>query len=202
MPQTACECRMRMRIPLNERCASPAPPRTSQLLYSWGVVFNGVALWARDREAIATAGGLLQGYVPIVWLLIINNALVGLAISAILKFANNLGRVFAHTAAMLLTMFLECLLMSTPFSPQLVTSILIVSSSTFLYNLHPPPPPSTVAVRRGEPALLKAAKEDELANEPMDAPNGADGDATQGLEMGTSPRMGSSLGTASALSRS
>ena len=99
---------MRMRIPLNERCASPAPPRTSQLLYSWGVVFNGVALWARDREAIATAGGLLQGYVPIVWLLIINNALVGLAISAILKFANNLVRVFAHTAAMLLTMFLEC----------------------------------------------------------------------------------------------
>ena len=62
------------------------------------------------------AGGLLQGYQPIVWLLIVNNTLVGLAISAILKFANNLVRVFAHTAAMLLTMFLECVLMGAAFA--------------------------------------------------------------------------------------
>ena len=125
---------------------------------------NGLALVIKDRERIASAGGLLQGYQPIVWLLIVNNTLVGLAISAILKFANNLVRVFAHTAAMLLTMFLECVLMGAAFSPQLVVSIVIVSSSTFLYNLHPPPKPSAVAVRRGEPALLKEAKEDELAN--------------------------------------
>jgi len=126
----------------------------NMLLYGWGVVFNATALVFKDREAIA-ANGLLQGYVPIVWLLILNNALVGLAISAILKFANNLVRVFAHTAAMLLTMFLECLFMGATFSPQLGTSIIIVSASTFLYNLHPPPPKAAA-----EPMRLKEAADD------------------------------------------
>ena len=108
------------------------------LLYTWGVIFNGLALLVKDRERLA-AGGLLQGYTPIVLLLITNNACVGLAISAILKFANNLVRVFAHTAAMLLTMVLESLFMGGLVSPQLLTSIVVVSSSTYLYNLHPPP---------------------------------------------------------------
>ena len=126
------------------------------LLYAWGVGFNALALFLKDRDAILNHGGLFQGYTVVVWVLIVNNALVGLAISAILKFANNLVRVFAHTAAMLLTMFLECLLMGAPFSPQLVTSIIIVSSSTFLYNLHPAPPPRAA---QGEPALLKAQEE-------------------------------------------
>jgi UDP-galactose transporter len=76
------------------------------LLYGWGVIFNSLALLVKDRERIAS-GGLLQGYSPIVLLLIANNACVGLAISAVLKFANNLVRVFAHTASMLLTMVLE-----------------------------------------------------------------------------------------------
>lgn len=115
------------------------------ILYSWGVLFNAVALLIRDRDAIAS-GGLLQGYAPIVGLLILNNACVGLAISAILKFANNLVRVFAHTAAMLLTMVLETLFMGAPLSPQLCTSILIVSSSTYLYNVHPPPRPLAAGV--------------------------------------------------------
>ena len=118
--------------------ACPRPPRR----YAWGVVFNALALFAKDRERIA-AGGLFQGYSPIVGVLIVNNALVGLAISAVLKFANNLVRVFAHTAAMLLTMILEALFMGAPVSPQLLTSMVVVSASTYLYNLHPPPRAAT-----------------------------------------------------------
>ena len=53
-------------------------------------------------------------------------ALNGLAISAILKFADNIVRVFAHTAAMLLTMVLELVFMSAPFSFKLLVSITIV----------------------------------------------------------------------------
>lgn len=36
--------------------------------------------------------------------MILNNALNGLAISAILKYADNIARVYAHSAAMLTTM--------------------------------------------------------------------------------------------------
>ena len=73
------------------------------LLYGWGIVFNGAALLFRERELILSEGGMLQGYVPIVWLLILNNALIGLAISAILKFANNLVRLAAPIPMRLLS---------------------------------------------------------------------------------------------------
>jgi len=124
----------------------------NMLLYSWGVLFNALALAFKDRKHIAE-GGLLQGYAPIVLVLIANNACVGLAISAILKFANNLVRVFAHTAAMLLTMVLEALFMGAPLSPQLLTSIVVVSSSTYLYNLHPPPRTASIRGAQQLPAV-------------------------------------------------
>ena len=139
----------------------------NMLLYGWGIVFNGAALFIKDRERILSEGGLLQGYAPIVWLLILNNALIGLAISAILKFANNLVRVFAHTAAMLLTMFLECIFMKASFSPQLATSIIIVSISTFQYNMHPPPKPTVATANR--PTLIRESKDDE---DEVATPNG------------------------------
>ena len=56
------------------------------LLYIWGLAFNSLALIGRDGVAIWTHG-LLRGYTPVVWALVANNALNGLAISAILKHA-------------------------------------------------------------------------------------------------------------------
>ena len=140
---------------------------------SWGVLFNATALFFKDRERIES-GGLLQGYTPIVLVLILNNACVGLAISAILKFANNLVRVFAHTAAMLLTMVLEVALMGAHLSPQLVTSIVIVSSSTYLYNLHPPPRP---AKQVAEPIATTSDTSSATDKEPLSMPNAIDSTA-------------------------
>ena len=103
------------------------------LLYAWGVAFNGLALFGKDSAAIVELG-LLHGYTLRVWLLVCNNAFNGLAISAILKFSGNIVRVFAHAAAMLLTMLLElCFLGASP-SPQLVLSISVVACATYLYN--------------------------------------------------------------------
>lgn len=110
----------------------------NMLLYAWGVVFNSVALVIKDHEQLQ-ARGLFGGYTFAVWLLVTNNALNGLTISAILKFANNIVRVFAHTAAMILTMALEVAFMGAPLSPQFCVSITIVSCSTYLYNSKPPP---------------------------------------------------------------
>lgn len=56
------------------------------------------------------------------------------AISAILKYADNIARVYAHAAAMLITMLLSVFFFGAPPTPQLIISIAIVSSSTFLYN--------------------------------------------------------------------
>lgn len=109
----------------------------NMLLYIWGVLFNGVALAVKDNRQLKT-NGLFGGYTFAVCLLVSNNALNGLAISAILKFADNIVRVFAHTMAMMLTMVLEVLFLSDPVSPQLCVSITVVSCATFLYNYKPP----------------------------------------------------------------
>ncbi|KAL1524505.1 hypothetical protein AB1Y20_019399 [Prymnesium parvum] len=115
----------------------------NMMLYTWGVLFNGLALIIKDHEQL-TEHGLLGGYSLAVWLLVTNNALNGLAISAILKFSNNIVRVFAHTMAMMLTMILEVMFMSSPLSPQLCVSITVVSCATYLYNSKPPPKEASV----------------------------------------------------------
>lgn len=102
------------------------------MLYSWGVVFNSIAIAIRDHAAIS-ANGFFHGFAPLVWLLVANNALNGLAISAVLKFADNIVRVFAHAAAMLLTMMLEAAFTPATASANLLVSIVVVGTATVLY---------------------------------------------------------------------
>ena len=135
----------------------------NMMLYSWGVLFNAMYVFFINGQEIAANGGLLQGYTPMVWLLIVNNALIGLAISAILKFANNLVRVFAHTAAMMVTMILETILGTSPFSPQVLVSVVIVGSSTFLYNRQPAPKVQTKVPSKPKDKRGVATKEEGLS---------------------------------------
>jgi hypothetical protein len=103
-----------------------------------------------------------------VWVLVANNTFNGLAISAILKFANNLVRVFAHASAMMFTMVLEVIFMGAPATPQvrdrgllmisasfkhmpagtflqLTVGASVVAISNYLYNTAPPPKPLAAA---------------------------------------------------------
>ena len=105
----------------------------NMLLYLWGVGFNAAALLGSDLRRLFNAG-LLQGYTPMVWLLVLNNALNGLAISAILRYTDNIVRVFAHAAAMMLTMILEVGLFGASPTPQLLISATVVGCSVYLYN--------------------------------------------------------------------
>ena len=78
-------------------------------------------------------------YSQVVWLLVLNNAFNGLAISAILKYTDNIVRVFAHAAAMMLTMALEIFLFGAPPTPQLLISATVVACAVYLYNRATPP---------------------------------------------------------------
>ena len=59
------------------------------LLYVWGGVFNLFAMMGGDGGRVLR-DGLLQGYTQIVWLLVLNNAFNGLAITAILKYTDKI----------------------------------------------------------------------------------------------------------------
>lgn len=115
------------------------------LLYSWGLVFNVVGLAVFDGGSVSTRG-LLYGYNACTWALLINNAVTGLTISAVLKYTNNIARVFAHTGAMVITASIGVLFLDAHGNPQLPLGIMIVSASTVIYAADGPLKPNPTAM--------------------------------------------------------
>merc|ERR1719188_1695160 len=88
-------------------------------------------------QVLFELSGLFSGYNSWAVAVVLNNAFNGLAISAILKYADNIARVYAHAAAMLLTMVLSVLLFGENPTPQLIIAVAIVAASAVQYNLKP-----------------------------------------------------------------
>lgn len=103
-------------------------------MYVWGVLFNAVAYWLKDGRA-GRRGGLLEGYSSAAWAVVVCNAFNGLAVSAVLKYADNIARAFAHAIAMIFTMGVSVQLFHAPVTPQLVLACVLVGVSTLQYNL-------------------------------------------------------------------
>merc|ERR1719373_1367156 len=91
-----------------------------------------------DPESLGS--GLFRGYNFWACMVVVNNALNGLAISAILKYADNIARVYAHAAAMIVTMVLSVFLFGQSPTPQLMIAVAIVGASAIQYNLKPEVP--------------------------------------------------------------
>ena len=104
-------------------------------LYTWGVIFNAVGFASLGGNS---GHGFFSGYMEFTWTLVINNALSGLAISAVLKFANNIVRIFAHAGAMSVTALLGAAVFGHSVTHQLVLSMLLVSASTITYAVDGP----------------------------------------------------------------
>ena len=79
--------------------------------------------------------GLLHGFDHSAWIVVVCNALNGLAISAVLKYADNIARVYAHAIAMMVTMAVSTQLFHAPITPQLLLAVVLVATSTMQYNL-------------------------------------------------------------------
>merc|ERR1719230_2368238 len=79
--------------------------------------------------------GILAGFSRSAWTVGVCNALNGLAISAVLKYADNIARVYAHAIAMMVTMAISTQLFNAPITPQLVLAVVLVATSTLQYNL-------------------------------------------------------------------
>jgi len=106
-------------------------------LYFWGIVFNFVGTLLHDPAALVQGGGPFVGYNFWAVMVVLNNAFNGLAISAILKYADNIARVYAHACAMLCTMVLSVVLFGENPTPQLMIAVATVAASAVQYNLKP-----------------------------------------------------------------
>ena len=86
------------------------------LMYFFGVIFNIFAMFAHDAHFV-TSNGYFHGYNVVVIVMIVNHALSGIAVSFVLKHANNIVKVYSTSVAMILTTAASILLFS--FKPSL-----------------------------------------------------------------------------------
>ena len=103
-------------------------------LYFYSVLLNFLVLGIMYPKEILLIGPLqLAGKNMLTGFVILNQALSGLAVAAIVKYADNIARVYAHSISMLLTMLVSSIIYRDFPSMQLIFGIAIVSISIYLY---------------------------------------------------------------------
>lgn len=80
----------------------PWPPPSSADLYIFGIFFNLIAIFTYEYDAVFEKG-FFHGYQGLTWLMVLNHALSGLAVSMVMKYANNIIKVYSTSVAMLIT---------------------------------------------------------------------------------------------------
>ncbi|WCJ22379.1 CMP-sialic acid transporter 1 [Euphorbia peplus] len=119
-------------------------------LYTFGAIFNMARLMVDDFRGGFEKGPwwqrLFNGYTITTWLVVLNLGCSGLLVSWLMKYADNIVKVYSTSMAMLLTMVLSVFLFN--FSPtlQLFLGIIICMMSLHMYFAPPsmlvdlPPP--------------------------------------------------------------
>lgn len=102
-------------------------------LYLYGILFNLLALLGEDYDAL-WRDGFFYGYSWATVFIIFNNAWSGIAVSAIMKYANNLVKLFVFAASLIVTTVLSALLFQFEPSIQFLLGSSIVFISIYLYN--------------------------------------------------------------------
>eukprot|EP00747_Dinoflagellata_sp_TGD_P219234 gnl/TRDRNA2_/TRDRNA2_91383_c0_seq1.p1 gnl/TRDRNA2_/TRDRNA2_91383_c0~~gnl/TRDRNA2_/TRDRNA2_91383_c0_seq1.p1 ORF type:complete len:501 (+),score=88.40 gnl/TRDRNA2_/TRDRNA2_91383_c0_seq1:40-1503(+) len=101
-------------------------------LFSMPMALAG-AYWV-DGEKIRH-GGFLQGYNTLVWTVVLLNALGGLAIAAVLRYADNIVKCFASAVAVLVSCFLSNLLGEFEPTVEFTCGTCLVLAATLTYGL-------------------------------------------------------------------
>lgn len=110
-------------------------------LYTFGAIFNTVKLLLDDFRGGFENGPwwqrLLDGYSITTWLVVLNLGSTGLLVSWLMKYADNIVKVYSTSMAMLLTMVLSVYLFNFKPTLQLFLGIIICMVSLHMYFAPP-----------------------------------------------------------------
>ncbi|XP_037087439.1 UDP-N-acetylglucosamine transporter-like [Pollicipes pollicipes] len=121
----------------------PLSVRNVQLAV-FSVPFSAAAVVLNDGAAIARLG-FFCGYTRYTWTVVVLQALGGLAVSATVKYADNILKGFATSISIVLSaLFSWAYLGDVRLSALFGVGALLVVAATFLYGYSPPPPRSKV----------------------------------------------------------
>lgn len=133
------------------------------MMYTWGVLMNTIYMFVVDGTLVREHG-MLAGYDGRTWLVVLANALTGLVISGVLKFCDNIARVYASAIAMMITLFISVPLFHSPITPQIIIAFFLVVISTLQFNIS-----DEVADKFDRPAGYGEEKKDDDTRKPDDA---------------------------------
>ncbi|OAY64424.1 CMP-sialic acid transporter 2 [Ananas comosus] len=108
-------------------------------LYIFGVLFNLIAICVQDYDAVMNKG-FFHGYSFITVLMILNHALSGIAVSMVMKYADNIVKVYSTSVAMLLTAVVSVFLFGFHLSLAFFLGSTVVSVSIYLHSIGKPQP--------------------------------------------------------------
>ncbi|KAL4567023.1 hypothetical protein LXL04_022593 [Taraxacum kok-saghyz] len=110
-------------------------------LYTFGAIFNMARLFGDDFRGGFEKGPwwerLLNGYTVTTWLVVLNLGSTGLLVSWLMKYADNIVKVYSTSMAMLLTMVLSVFLFTFKPTLQLLLGIIICIMSLHMYFAPP-----------------------------------------------------------------
>ncbi|KAG0323378.1 hypothetical protein BGZ99_002795 [Dissophora globulifera] len=107
-----------------------------------GSLFSFLAMFY-DRQKIYE-GGLLQGYTPMTWLVVCNQALGGLLVAIVVKYADNILKGFATSLSIIISGFISVYFFDFEPSLQFQLGTLVVIMSTYLYGRPDSPIPGFI----------------------------------------------------------
>lgn len=126
------------------------------------VAIGAVSALLKDRAAIAR-GGFFQGYSNLVWLVITLQAVGGLNVAFILKYADNILKGFAAAFSTVAACVLEMILFSFRPSPLFLVGGILINGAAYAYNM-----PAGKKADPGSPRSRAAGKTGKTAPDDRD----------------------------------
>ncbi|KAE9606425.1 hypothetical protein Lal_00013558 [Lupinus albus] len=102
-------------------------------LYIFGMGFNAVAILVQDFDAVMNKG-FFHGYSFVTVLMIFNHALSGIAVSMVMKYADNIVKVYSTSVAMILTAIVSVFLFGFHLSLAFFLGTIVVSVAIYLHS--------------------------------------------------------------------
>lgn len=102
------------------------------VLYLYGILVNGLYLLATDMEKIQT-NGFFYGYSRGAYLALFSQALMGVSLSFIFKYLDNIVYVISLTVSMIITIWLSIVFFGFELTIPFVCAVVVVIGSIYLY---------------------------------------------------------------------
>ncbi|KAH7678746.1 xylem cysteine proteinase protein [Dioscorea alata] len=106
-------------------------------LYVFGMLFNIIAIFIQDFDSVMNKG-FFHGYSFITICMILNHALSGIAVSMVMKYADNIVKVYSTSVAMLLTAIVSVFLFGYHLSIAFFLGSTVVSVAVYLHSIGKP----------------------------------------------------------------